>query len=191
MPPPVTQNPPPSTGEEKPIVLKPDIDSIPLTNLDINAITISKIEAKKENRFKDPYLYNPNQDEEGGAVQADEPPKPVFGAPQPTFKFALGAPVKDIDGGDAGFIPKRSRFYPVVNFIRSKYCSNQNAPSTVDPNNANRTVKEYFVTTGLVIAYNNSFEVAIYNIQKPSKEAVIPDYSADYYNKIIASKKAN
>ena len=186
VPPPVAQAPTATGGEEKPIVLKPDIDSIPLTNLDINTITISKIEAKKESRFKDPYVYNPNQDEEGGAVQADEPPKPVFGTPQPTLKFALGMPVKDTNGGDAGLYPKRSRFYPTVNFIRSKYCSSQNAPSTVDPNNTNRTVKEYYVTTGLVLAYSNSFDVVVYNLQKPSKDAVIPDYSSDYYNKIIA-----
>jgi hypothetical protein len=33
---------------------------MPLVNLDINNILISKIEAKKEQRFKDPYVYNPN-----------------------------------------------------------------------------------------------------------------------------------
>jgi hypothetical protein len=42
------------------------------------------------------------------------------------------------------------------------------------------------VTTGLVVAYQNTFDVQIFNIQRPSKENVLPDYSIDYFNKIIA-----
>jgi len=46
-------------------------------------------------------------------------------------------------------------------------------------------VKEYFITTGVVIAYLNSFDAQIFNIQRPSKENVMPDYSIDNFNKII------
>ena len=45
--------------------MKPELDSIQLQNLDLTSILISKIEARKEHRFKDPFVYNPNQDEEG------------------------------------------------------------------------------------------------------------------------------
>ena len=45
------------------------------------------------------------------------------------------------------------------------------------------------MTTGIVIAYTNQFEVVVYNIQKPSKDGILPDYSKDYFDKIIAQKK--
>lgn len=45
------------------------------------------------------------------------------------------------------------------------------------------------ITTGLVIAYSNSFEIMIYNIQKPSKELVPFDYSIDNLNKLILQRK--
>ncbi len=47
------------------------------------------------------------------------------------------------------------------------------------------------MTSGLVLAYHNQFEVAVYTIQKPNKDAALPDFSSDYYNKIIAQKKLN
>lgn len=45
--------------------MKPELDGVPLVNLDIATCLISKIEARKEQKFKDPFVYNPNQDEEG------------------------------------------------------------------------------------------------------------------------------
>jgi hypothetical protein len=50
-------------------------------------------------------------------------------------------------------------------------------------------LKVYFITTGLVIAYHNSFDILIYNIQKPSKEIVLPDYSLEFLNKLVMAKK--
>jgi hypothetical protein len=88
--------------------------------------------------------------------------------PLPNFKYVLGAPVKDTDGGDAGTICKRGRFYPSVNFIRSKYCTSAPTPSTTGGTDSSaassRQVKEYFVTTGLAISYINTFDVQIFNI---------------------------
>jgi hypothetical protein len=40
--------------------LRPDIDTVPLLNLELASVLISKIEARKEQRFKDPFIYNPN-----------------------------------------------------------------------------------------------------------------------------------
>ena len=108
--------------------------------------------------------------------------------PLPNFKYALGAPTKDADNGDAGLLCKRGRYYPYINFIRSKYCTSASTPSTggtSDSAPSSRQVKEYFITTGIVVAYLNSFDVQIFNIQRPSKDNVMPDYSIDNFNKII------
>lgn len=50
-------------------------------------------------------------------------------------------------------------------------------------------MKEYFITTGLIIAYRNLFEVNLYNIQKPSLEAAPQDHSQEYYSKLVISRK--
>ncbi len=88
---------------------------------------LTKIEAKPEARFRDPYVYNPNQDADESMTSppVDEPVKPIFHKPLPSFKYHLGHSLKDADGGDAGLLLKRSRNYPVVNFIRSKYSGAQ------------------------------------------------------------------
>lgn len=78
--------------------------------------------------------------------------------------------------------------YPQVYFIRSKYCSKP--VGTTDPISS-RQIKEYFITTGIVVAYLNQFDVLVYNIQKPSKEAVPGDYSQEYSNKIIVQRRLN
>ena len=160
------------------------------------SILISKIEAKKDNRFKDPYVYNPNADSENpDTTQVSLEEKPIVipsQMPLPNFKYALGAPTKDADNGDAGLLCKRGRYYPNINFIRSKYCTSASTPSTggtSDSAPSSRQVKEYFITTGTVVAYLNSFDVQIFNIQRPSKDNVMPDYSIDNFNKIIGQKK--
>jgi hypothetical protein len=42
-----------------------------------------------------------------------------------------------------------------------------------------------------VVAYLNHFDVQVFNIQRPSKEQVLPDLTMDYFNKVSAQKKAN
>ncbi len=42
------------------------------------------------------------------------------------------------------------------------------------------------MTTGVAVAYQGMFEVVVYNLQKPGREGVLPDYSKDYYDRIIA-----
>jgi hypothetical protein len=40
---------------------------------------VTKIEARKENKFKDPFVYIPNYEEDGsGASVLDEPPRNVI-----------------------------------------------------------------------------------------------------------------
>jgi len=50
-------------------------------------------------------------------------------------------------------------------------------------------MKQFFVTTGVGLSYHDDFEVHIYNIQKPNKEAVIQDFTFDYFNKVVTQKK--
>ena len=45
------------------------------------------------------------------------------------------------------------------------------------------------MTTGLGITYHNDFEVQIYNMQKPTKDCVIQDFTYDYYTKYLQHKK--
>ena len=52
-------------------------------------------------------------------------------------------------------------------------------------------MKELYITTSIVVSYQNQFDVVIYNIQKPNKDNALPDYSFEYYNKIITQKKLN
>lgn len=90
---------------------------------------------------------------------------------------------------------KRGRYYPHVNFIRSKYCTSAATPSTTGGTDSgaasSRQVKEYFVTTGIIVAFINTFDVQVFNIQRPNKDNVLADYSIDCFNKIIAQKKLN
>jgi hypothetical protein len=42
------------------------------------------------------------------------------------FRFLLGKEhKKDTAGGDAGCLPKKSKFFPYVEFIRSQFCGKQ------------------------------------------------------------------
>ena len=52
-------------------------------------------------------------------------------------------------------------------------------------------MKQFYITTGLGLAYLNDFSVEIFNIQKPSRENVIPDYTQDYFAKVITARRIN
>ena len=95
---------------------------------------------------------------------------------------------KDLDGGDAGSLLKKARIYPQVFFIRTKYCA---SPIGKNDPVSQRQMKEYFITTGLLLAYTRQFDIEIYNIQKPAKETVPGDYSQEYFNKLILQRKLN
>jgi hypothetical protein len=112
------------------------------------------------------------------------------------FKYHLGhAHLVDMEGGDCGCLLKKSKYYPYVEFIRSQYCGKfQNSilhsdVATVGGNS--KHMKEYYITTGIVIAYHHTFEVKVLNIQKPSKDATPGDYSMEYFNRIMVQRKLN
>lgn len=52
-------------------------------------------------------------------------------------------------------------------------------------------MKTYFITTGFFVAYKNTFDVKIYNIQHPSQEACPKDYTVDYFTKIVVQRRLN
>ena len=52
-------------------------------------------------------------------------------------------------------------------------------------------LKQFMITTGIGIAYMNDFVVSIHNIQKPSKEAIIHDFTHDYFIKVITQRRVN
>lgn len=47
------------------------------------------------------------------------------------------------------------------------------------------------MTTGLVLAYKNTFDVETYNIQAPTKEAVPWDFSHEYFSRVMLQRKLN
>jgi len=52
-----------------------------------------------------------------------EPPLTERNTPKYDFKFVVGKPVLDADGGDAGCLMKESKFRPEVFFYRSICCA--------------------------------------------------------------------
>jgi hypothetical protein len=50
-------------------------------------------------------------------------------------------------------------------------------------------MKEYYITTGLILAYTNTFDVEVYNIQAPTKQAATGDYSHEYFSRVMVQRK--
>tara|TARA_B110000305_G_C19312512_1_gene574677 strand:+ start:53 stop:481 length:429 start_codon:yes stop_codon:yes gene_type:complete len=102
---------------------------------------------------------------------------------------------KDTNGGDAGCVEKKSQYHPFIHFVRSQYCGKyQNSILHADVGTvggSSKMMKEYNITTGFIIAYKNTFDVDIYNIQRPSKDACPENYSQEYYSKIMVARKLN
>jgi hypothetical protein len=186
------------------VTIATEIDGIKHTELQLADILITSIPKKEVAKFVDPYRFVPQKrlaeqsevqpsiDNEGTNDDQED---------QDSNKYLLGTHhIKDTEGGDAGCQPKKAKYFPYVEFIRSQFCGKyQNSilhsdVATVGGNP--KHMKEYFVTTGLVVAYMNTFDVDIYSIQKPSKETTPGDYSMEYLNRImvqrkLASKKKN
>jgi len=76
--------------------------------------------------------------------------------------------LKDSQGGDSGTLLKKAKHFPFVNFIRSQWCGKfQNSVMHQDVGSVGGSAKqmrEYFITTGLVVAYYNTFDVSVYTI---------------------------
>jgi hypothetical protein len=125
---------------------------------------------------------------------ANDEPAPQGDTKKP-FRYLLGAhPLRDSQGGDAGGLQKTCELFPTVDFIRSNWCGKQHnsvGHSDVAASSNSKAMKTYIMTTGLVVSYQNSFDVRVYNIQRPSKEACPQDYSNDYFSKILVQRRLN
>lgn len=98
--------------------------------------------------------------------------------------------INDEKGGDAGCLYKVPKVMPTVFFIRASCIAKANSVYThSEVMNMAKGMKQFFVTTGIGLSYHDDFEVHIYNIQKPTKEAVIQDYTYDYFTKVIQQRK--
>lgn len=52
-----------------------------------------------------------------------------------------------------------------------------------------KQMREYMVTTGVVLAYLHTFDVDLFNLQTPSKDTVPQQFSQDYLTKILLARK--
>lgn len=102
------------------------------------------------------------------------------------------ARIQDERGGDAGSIYKKPAIFPSVFFMRSSFVAPQSSTmSHPELMGAGKALKQYFITTSLGVSYHNDFEVEIYNIRRPSKSAVLMDFTYDYFQKVIAQRRVN
>lgn len=93
----LAQSPSTSQLEDK-FNLKSDIDSIPVSNLDLTQLLIVKLEARKELKFKDPFLFKQYpegaSEEQIAQIDAQNSTIPVYlphNQPAQTFKYTLGS----------------------------------------------------------------------------------------------------
>ena len=109
------------------------------------------------------------------------------------FKFKLGKKhYKDAGSGDLGCLYKQPEVMPILFFIRASFCNKLNAQMPhSELQHIGKSLKQFYITTGLGIAYSNYFTVEIYNIQKPSRDNVLPDYTHDYFTKVITARRIN
>ena len=137
--------------------------------------------ALEPEKFEDPYKYTPSSDKLDDSSIAVSPVESTIEPGKPEFKFLLGRDhKKDMEGGDAGGLMKTNEFFPFVDFIRSPFSGrqvNSIQHSDVPSVGSTKIMKTSVLTTGFLVAYTNSFEVKVFNIQKPSKETCTQDYS--------------
>ena len=184
-----------TSDQEPQILLKNDIEKFAFEDLKLEAVLIDTIAAKKKCAFVDPFGLEEDrpvtQDDVVEPVNtkptpaaakkgaANEPPATIEEVDDGTFRYRLGKKqYKDSDHGDLGCLYKQPEVMPRLFFIRASFCSKLNAQMPHEElSHIGKSLKQFYITTGLGIAYLNDFKVDIYNIQKPSRDHVIPDYT--------------
>lgn len=167
-------------------VVKADLDKFQFQDLNVADCTITSIAPKKRRNFVDPFVYKENQDDE--VLSSGRVPTPTE-AQEPT-QLLGNKRIQDEKGGDAGCLYKLPQVMPHVFFIRASCIAKASAVFLhPEMNQTAKGMKQFFVTTGVGLSYHNDFEVHIYNIQKPTKEAVIQDFTYDYFHKITQQRK--
>tara|TARA_B110000285_G_scaffold227828_1_gene289771 strand:- start:1637 stop:2014 length:378 start_codon:yes stop_codon:yes gene_type:complete len=120
-----------SQGEVQGATIKAEIEHIEHQDLELDNVLVSIIPAKTLQKFEDPFVYieekPPNGEEEGEDAAAAAPEESKTNEQSQNIEvpdtFFLGSSHrKDSEGGDAGSLPKKGKFYPYLDFIRSQYC---------------------------------------------------------------------
>ena len=141
-------------------------------------------------------MESTNTDEPGTNPTTAQPTPPLTtsreanqGPEEPT-QLLGNKRILDSKGGDAGCLYKLPYVMPTVFFVRASCTARANSTMPhPEMQKFQQGMKQFFVTTGIGLAYHNDFDVQIYNIQKPTKEAVLHDFTLDYFNKVIEQRK--
>jgi hypothetical protein len=100
--------------------------------------------------------------------------------------------ILDQRGGDAGCLYKSAEIVPRIFFIRASLIAPYNSiMAHPELKSMGKTLKQFYVTSSLGIAYENGFCTDIYNIQRPSKDNIHTDHSLDYFQKVIQQRRIN
>ena len=162
-----------------------ELEAILFAEISLEANIVATIPPKTFEVFKDPFeVIEPVLDDEGNEV----PPEPELEDTKP-FNYLLGKNrPRDTDGGDAGSILKKTKYYPQVNFIRSLYSGkskNNFLHQDVSTGSNNKKMKQYMVTSAICITYTNLFNIDVYSLQVAAADNVPGDYTSDYTGRII------
>lgn len=170
-------------------------------------ILITTIAAKTSEKFVDPFAQKEKSAEDQNSAPNTQPPsgiatpaevddkqlrRKIIAEEIDNFEYKLGRrQFKDGVDGDMGGLCKQSEIAPKVFFVKAALFGKANILNRhPELHSQGKQMKQFFITTGLGIAYQNDFEIKIYNIQRPAKEAVLPDMTYDYYIRLINAKKA-
>lgn len=180
-----------TSEQENNIILKNDIEKFSFEELTLDAVLIDTIAAKKKSDFVDPFALDEEKKDEAetpapevskpvaqqqkgkNAAVANEPVEPEVD--DGSFKYRLGKKqYRDTEQGDMGCLYKRPEVMPHLFFIRASFAGKLNSQMPHEElKHIGKSLKQFYITTGLGIAYLNDFSLEIYNIQKPCRENVV------------------
>ena len=91
-----------------------------------------------------------------------------------------------------GCLYKQPEVMPHIFFIRASFAGKLNSQMPHEElSHIGKSLKQFYITTGLGIAYLNDVAIDIYNIQKACSQNVVQDYTHDYFTKVITARRIN
>jgi len=146
---------------------------------------IKTIPARKHKDFVDPFPYTETEvltSSTSRSVLKTKEADPKVG-----HSYLLGNKrITDERGGDAGSLYKAAEVVPHIFFIRASLIAPYNSiMSHPELKSQGKSLKQFYVTASIGVAYENDFCTEIFNIQRPAKENIHTDHSLDYFSKVI------
>lgn len=200
--PPVMMSIPGTAGSGEPAkeieMVKPDLDKFTHQALNTEEHLIVTIPARHKRKFVDPFQYHEEKEEEEAladksieTVNKSKMGPSILERPAYEPTQALGNKrILDKKEADAGCLYKLPEVMPTVNFIRASCIAKSSSIYLhSEMQQLAKGMKQFFVTTGICLSYHEDFEVHVYNIQKPTAQAVLPDLTYDYFSKLIQQRK--